>query len=287
MGDFRPIANDHAIAEAAFAIHFKDQLPATVMHLASERLKSTLDADFPHPRPAFNIQFSVDALRGLRLEGSQSGPLSLQDKPQDPGRTILFTPSYFSVNYLKYTRWHEVWPSARKTLQESLECISAACLSADSNLNITHIGVQYVDKFIADLPVSPLALPLLFEERSSYLSSRIFTGSIFWHIHQGWIETLDNSHVGTNCLTVLNITSYPEGQRPLSPESIDEAAQLAIAVDNLIRADNVLSYEDLFRKDDGAALDAVVEELHDRNKGILRDLITDDMCKKIGLGAKK
>ena len=168
----------------------------------------------------------------------------------------------------KYTRWDEIWPRASDHLKKAMELVP------DDN-PVVSFATEYTDLFRATGNYSDFDASCFLHPNSQYVPSHIFDRSGNFHFHTGFFQTLDNP-AKHRMLTRINAD--------LKDNEEKRSRDLSIVLFHQIS-----SYREpwggdagLDKKIIGRGLDNFVE-LHEFDKGMLREILNDEMSTKIGL----
>ena len=267
-----PFAGQHAIQSAAFAVDFSAELD--VGEIARLRLAAAeLKGDFPNvsDQKRMMLQFN-SGLQGASSSAATSDGGFVLDRPASgalpapPSRGIAVSRENVLVFVNDYTRWARFRADVERYLSVLLKSVNA-------QKGVRSIGLQFTDAFSWRADPVDLNLSEVFSKESKYLSPNIFSNDLgLWHSHHGYMmektepvpfQQLDNVNVSRNELHGLQLqvlTSHKATfQKPLY---------------KMLDANK----EKIF---------AVLDSLHQKNKEILANVLTQEVQEKIGLNAAK
>ncbi|MNP27455.1 hypothetical protein D3C76_1203670 [compost metagenome] len=176
-----------------------------------------------------------------------------------------------SIHCTAYTRWDAVSKQAFHFLH-LLTGIS------EGTLELRSLGFKVVDQFIHDGSEGAYDLNKVFKIDSKYISRKNFESGERWHNNSGWLWIHPN---GRSILNNFNTNS--------SAVSVDHvAAKTYVTIDHvqmLRREDDI---DVLFPSAVGMerfvpAVQAFFEPLHEQNKLVVSDLLTDETCRRLSL----
>jgi uncharacterized protein (TIGR04255 family) len=266
MSCFKPLNADHAISAAAFSLNFASALGPAAIEKAKEiepTVKEFLPGVSVIPGMPANMLLALTQPPKMVSEGI----VFQRVKPDGtPAWLLTAQQNFVSAHCMEYTRWEEVWTRVRDWLLDLYLKVKT------DELALYSISLQYVDQFLADNPVDDSTLDELFRPETEYLPRRTFKNQSLWHVNQGWYSTTTKPVEG-RALNVLNITARGVEDRTV------------LNIDHLMRCEVKDPRLELFAGDPKKKLliDSVMEDFHAQNKGVLRDLLSDQMRKLIHL----
>lgn len=283
---FRPVNDAHAIAEVVFYCVFSPEFNNS----AIDRLINIKDIEeiksfFPKQNliKATSSNINFDSLENTRFIVSDIG-VDLQSINRDGTISWMLrtTPDTISVHCFDYTRWNKIWEQARNFLHIAFNQIGVS-----SNF-LSSVGLKYVDHFEFIGNPSEYNSELLLK-RSDYLHGKAFSSAERWHCSTGWFNQLNEQNNSDNfkfeCLNQLDIVSgYGQvsgTKRIIVTISHNQVISL-LDSNNDIDID-VLSFGGDAPSQEDSLLNKTFSELHQHNKKLLQNILTDDMGKKIKL----
>jgi uncharacterized protein (TIGR04255 family) len=265
---FEPLYQAHAIGEMVVFFEFEPSIePAYGLLL---ELKHKLASDLP--------KFSLEQEHHLDLAAAtpalrQTLPAMVFQRFRSDGNLewmLRTSQNTISIHCLAYTRWEEVWARCQRYADMCFERTNR------TPIQLTGIGLKYIDQFYFRGPQETYDASLLFKKDSPLLHRRSFESGLRWHCHTGWFKLIN----GHECLSQLNVTSG-QGKRA------DGEDVVAVAIDHtlMIRvpAGPPLTAYSAETSGDNTALSRLMTLLHNENKRVLIDLLTDSMAQRISL----
>lgn len=263
---FEPHNDGHAISEAVFSVEFKP-LPSNV-------LQKMLD-NYP---ALSSLLPSKQEISGMRFEQSGSG-FSFEQVPGAEWKKfgpdgkhdwiVRITPNSVSVHCLNYDRWNEVWGRSKFLLGTLFAALD------DYRADVLSVGLRYIDQFEFRGNIENYNPQDLFVENCAYVPKSILTKGTRWHAYSGWFE--DDAQLEYEVLHQLNIDAVEmlPGSSPVI--TINHAALIQSGP-----AGRLEKFAHLSQITDGP-LDSFMNKAHDRNKEIVRDILSQEMMVRIGL----
>jgi uncharacterized protein (TIGR04255 family) len=267
MLGFRPKNKEHAIHEASFALRFSEPVAGGALDRIAA-VAEKIQRDLPDRDTVTSVSMSHVGARYSSSEPAVSGYIFQKRSPNSselPEWGLRIQEDLISVSCLLYTTYDAVWKRVRDYF------LLLAPLVTTGSRVIRQISLQYTDHFIADSALDSPGVESVLNTATTLLPSHVFAKPSPWQVYQGWFE------VGTEkskLLAVLDVTL----------EHFGEPVRLVI--------NNSLSRDlppDVSRHlhgeaEIGEAIDKYFSELHQRNKDILMEVLTPEMCQRINLG---
>ena len=264
---FVPISGQHAIQEVVFIVHFDRPLGGEELDRIFE-LREVLANDLPKAERAPFFQFAI----GSNGPGGQvmptpfaAAPVSIQSFKRDGSLDwrLHAAADFIAVNCLSYSRWELVYVQARKYLSAAVATLTEA------EINIKSIVLQYIDAFRFEGSLDEYSVFDLIKKESGYLPAAFSPNSHFWHVHVGQYETLD-TRVGGSLLNRVHL------------DSVESAGLMEAKIDS---THQYFLDESVLRKpsDFEALQEELFAKLHLKNKSTLKEILTDDVQKLIGI----
>jgi len=279
----------HAIVRAGFGLEFASPPSArTIRELLA--LHPKLKDDYPRKQETKgrSIGFPAEALEAedFRPEISELmlGGFTFDSLRADGIvlRSVALENNSLRVSLAEYETWDTAWARARKVFALMLPLIM-------EQSGVTAIHLQYLDRFIWEGDSDAFRNDLIFRRDSQFLAPHVFQVPDLWHSYHGYFEYPDQPqrHQLLNVVEARLITAQ---QAELPPE-MGQVADISLnhrvspGVERAgARVEALNSLDDLLGKEaDSGALDAYMNEMHDKNKWLLASLINDELCDKISL----
>jgi uncharacterized protein (TIGR04255 family) len=262
-----PVAGNNAIQNAAFAIEWAAELLPTEMQKINNAIEADLKSEFQNSIPQ-NVQkfsFVNEGVANPRFLPSIEigGYLFEKRSPLSPVPTKSITLGKQNLVILinEYSRWEAVWEDVRKYISLVL-----------NNLReqpINNIGLQYSDVFIwKDTPDS-LNLNEVFRPNSQYLTPNVLNVKKLWHSHHGYIVD-SSAPVPNTRLDNINVNLI----------DIEGTLSIQIVTSHRATLETPIWYKG---EESLSVISEIMSVLHDENKLIMHDLLSDEICKKIKL----
>jgi uncharacterized protein (TIGR04255 family) len=181
-----------------------------------------------------------------------------------PAWQLRVEPSGIVVECTRYSRWDRIWVAASNHLRIALEVLSG---SEDSDTGVAGAALHFVDRFIDESGDGHY--DALFQQ-TSRLPSAAFSFGDVWHNNSGWFDESVKDYPVLHNLNVIASRAVP----PAITVDIVHVQQLRYPVPTTI-SDFKQNFDTLFSD--------AMQRLHDNNKAMVLELITDVMAQQIGL----
>ena len=290
MAKIRPWnKNGNAIVEATFGIGFSSAPPShTVREILA--LHSKLSEKFPRKRE------TQGRLVGI-VAGSDGGGAIVQ-APQDMGllgftfdslrsdgaveRSISLEDRKLSIVRADYEGWDKTWGEAREIFKLMLPIIM-------ERSDVASLDLEFKDRFVFDGGRGEFKAEMVLRSENKFLVPNVFDVQDLWHSYHGFFDYKDQPHPH-QLLNVIEVQLLPadtvgSADQPGLHLDLRLSHRCVPGVDKPAASGVVLSQLIELLGDGGAAaqLNAYMSEMHDANKALLKGLINDDMCARIGL----
>jgi uncharacterized protein (TIGR04255 family) len=266
----RPYSDQHAIKTMAFVVEpERDISPDEFERLSvlEKKLKSELPRLVSHRAVTLNLGADGGATSNLHA-GEGPGGFTLDRLMADgtPEWALSLQPNFVRVLCNKYERWEGTWKKAQYYFDEALPIV------LEDN-SIKAITLQYVDEFKIEGNVAEFRAEELFRTGSPYLTPVVFDAESLWHSHSGRFCTTEDGH---RLLNVVNVSLVAQ----------EDGVTAQIVMTHKIDAP---TGGGLFSPDEDprAGMDRLMCLLHENDKQILSEVITDKYIELIGLVVKK
>ena len=272
MGRYLPYSGRHSIQEVVVAMHFRGIFSPEAIGQAHSRVQAELKEVLPRSADIQMQQLQVNqGVVGQQQSRLGGFVLSKVKADAKPARVLRLVENNLTVNFLDYENWDS-------TLQDSLEHIRTVLTSLSLVDNpVIAFSLRYIDRYTFDGtfdgPQEEPQAEMLLRRGSEYVTERCFKAGPLWHCNSGWFEPRE---AGDRILNQLNVGSAIVDQAPTVTVDHNAICQLKAPRQTV---------ESLFQPSSGAAagLENVLNELHDRNGTILRDMLVQEMLEKIGM----
>jgi uncharacterized protein (TIGR04255 family) len=261
---FVPANPAHSITEVVFGLIFDRPFDSTeVTKFASSHRE--FEAELPGKLQAPAPQMSFNGLQVPLQFGvvfDRYNPAGALEK-----RLRLDNNSVY-VNNLLYTRWDEVSTNALGLIERCL----ATSMQVDNT--VRSLVLQYVDLFRWMGDVAQYDLSQLLDVNSPNMTKEVFEHGPLWHLHQGWYKDVANALNGrllerTTIDGVLDSSNLPVVR-------FDSFLQLELS-------EGLNSSDTRFGNDVFEQLRVFFGFMHDQNKSMLKDCLTEQVIGEIGL----
>lgn len=262
----KPLHDENAIESCNFAVVFERPF-------SDDEIQSLfgLEQDFKNEFTSFeklnSFHVNLDSSRSESSHGVTGmigcGGVLLQSF-QDNGRRdwgIKVSENAIVVSCYNYDSW--VTES-----EKAIRYIQSCGTPVDGKSNpVVMLVLHTTDHFLHDEEESQnYLIDEVFNRTSEYLTQHATKSGPLWHVFQGWFE--DVEEYNAQCLHVLNLSTTQLSGQLLSV--IDHAAQLQYT--QPMPFDSVM-----------ANISSALGALHDRNKTILEQTLSDKQKRAIGL----
>ncbi|MGV8864984.1 MAG: TIGR04255 family protein [Pseudomonas sp.] len=265
---FQPVNTDHSVTSALFQIVFTSSLPNSLIE--TMRSKSEL---WIHDLPAQNspkaVNFTVDP-DGSSVQESTGIEFAFLRPDGRPAWAFRAFHNVVMVECTRYTRWRSVMTQAKKYIRSFLDVANVSWPEGQ----VAQIVLAMSDDFMwhgsrDDFDLQQLMRP------SSVMAQKSFASGSVWHSNAGWFDKSENY----DTLQALNVVSLHS----------DDLCRLKSADARV----NILHVQDcrfrnpvpvpIFADTSDDKFANVLEEMHVRNKELLREILIPDTATQIGL----
>lgn len=259
-----PVGGANAIEAAAFVLLLSRELTQSEAQGLTQ-LQGALADDLPFFQTTSGLQIHVEGDQVKTSPTLNLGGVLLQRFARDgkPEWTLKAQGNSIVVNCLRYERWNTVWPSACKFIRATVAHLGRP----SDGLGVQAFIHQVVDRFQHLEGVPKYQLHDVFRKDCVYLTPWVRQVGHLWHVHQGWFD--DSGDSAVRWLNTLNLgTSLNPG---MLTTNIDHTVQCQYTKPVTLDLKS------------GVDLDKVFVRLHERNKDVMKKLLTDNMLAKINL----
>ena len=271
MAEYLPFADKHSIQEVqislVFPSNFEQQAIATARGVAQAQLSESL----PRSAEVISGAIQIDLLnpdepvqRNISSSSAGFQFAKVQGNAQ-PAQTVALTGNVFSLSFFEY----ESWIQTRKDADLYASTIISA-LPLIQNPVIA-FGLRFIDRYTFNGLPEQAAARLLMNPKSPYTAPQIFDAGSAWHCNTGWFEDDTDDRILHNLNIASNLVDLS------STVTIDHQATVHLGAPRQ-------SPQSLFTPPSGqTALTTALDDLHQRNKEILQEVLLPEMLEKIGL----
>lgn len=268
----RPVKPDHSINEVVFVLTFSQQLSEKNLQ-SLVQLKEAFKNELPKMESQQGIGFSFSPNGNIEPQPSRLSSVAFKQFNQrgEFDWALRAEGNILAVNCLDYSGgWKNIWPKAHNYLK-----IAAQKIINPDNA-IESLTLQYIDRFIYEGQIDWYKTSIIFNDGSEYLNKKVTKAGPFWHIHQGWFDSIREPVLPIRILNRLNIMAALADKEHYT--TIDHSATVQFRK-------KITNPKSLF--DDSikeiTAIDYYFGILHDSNKQVLLDLLNDDRIDDINL----
>lgn len=266
MATFLPIRTPNAIDQAVFVVKLSEKIGET--HLEALRpLEETLE-DFTDFREV-KVQGVMLTPNGVAthenrvIGGECNTPAHSQEHLMNNERSdwvLRIIEDSIQINCLNYTSWKQSIDYVNELLVNIFKCLPL------DEIMITGINFQVNDSFVVQDSLEDTDYSQLFNH-SKYLTENTWDAGMLWHVNSGWFDSTDNDKT----LNVLNISTRKD---------VSESVNLMVTVEHLQQ----------YTMDAWIPINAnegfpgiIFNQLHENNKTVVKELLTCNIKKQIGL----
>lgn len=264
IDEVKPHAGSHAIQNVLFLVEWESDLRLDELMDIQTGVRAHLQSEFPtvHAQQMFVMQIPQDGVSPPSPQASIGG-FSLTSLPNGAGavaRQIDISLKSVSIVINDYTRWDRVWADARRYLTAVLDTLK-------KHREVKKVVLQYTDAFYWNSSL-PFPTAAVFRQESKFLPANIFSLDDLWHVYQGYFLKVTEPLLFKQ-LDNLNISLIDQ----------DNRKALFIVASHQAHLDGPLAIDD----DSKTRVEALICGMHDQNKDMLREILSEDVCAKISL----
>lgn len=265
---FEPIHDAHAIEQVAIVLQFTKPL-AGYDFQEIRKLADALKTDFPGRSPIQTFMVAVGA--GGVMPGHPAQGIVLTDTSRAGVITQELRLEHSSIAYrtTMYTRWASIWDKANQYFNKFLP------LYLDGS-ELSAINLNYLDKFIWNGNFEESDPKLLLRSNSRYLTPSVYESNDLWHSHFGAYIKADQY---TKRLVNVNV-DYVDENNDLNAR---RAVSISTVLTDIFHQPNYQPLTLNTLSEVSGYIDNKAQALHEYNKQVLRNIISDEMIKRISL----
>lgn len=264
---FEPVHDAHAIEQVSIVFQFEHDLTTD----AFESLRAAvgeMESDFSAPVPIRSLRVSlmgasvpVAEVSGFVLQKISSTTRAIENE-------LIVDSSKLTFKVSQYGGWTSTSESALKYLRYVGEFYLA-------HTRLMGVGLSFLDKFIWHGDTKNAHMKFLFRESSPYITPATYSRDDLWHSHSGAFVHVDNK---VRRLVNVNIALGEESRGSTVRRVVNV---LTVLVDHY----NQPGYQPLQNDVESVCEMAKTSlgELHRLNKDVLEQVLSDSMCKRIGI----
>ena len=263
-----PFAGDHAIQNVAFAIEWTQSLTNEQLQ-SIKSIHSQLLPFFEKVAEAKAITINLSAANDLAPIASNSSDLGgiqfigklMSFPPGQPSQLIQASRENCSIIINDYSRWNQVWENVEKWINLIKNSIPS--------IGVKSVSLQYTDALHWRNDPKLLNISDVFSKNTVYLPSHVFSSRSLWHVHQGFFS--DESIIGSNRRLLENIN--------ISHVENNSQRTFIIVTSHKAILDSPIWDSGEF----SMTIKEIMPILHNRNKNILTNILSEEVCSKINL----
>lgn len=274
---WRPIRSDHSIELASIILFFNGSFPTlTALKLREAAMglkeKAGFQRDQLHSELEFDEasgqtrerQFGIALLDEVGLTAAEVSAGMFQQVLSIEENSIGFR----SSKYRNYTEFKERFLQLTDTL---LPLVSNV-------MTLARIRFEYQDKYVwtgergVDIPLAPLI-----RANSPYIAPHVYKEPAVWHSHTGMV--LPAKENGVNRVLQVHLQTGNFQRVPPQPAHFG-LSLMSAREDRLNPEDTAVSARAY------SQLEAVLDGMHEDLISAIREVLSDDMLSKIGLGSE-
>lgn len=270
---FLPINDRHAIQTVAFVV----ELSSAVSTQQVEEIITLHDSirdQLPvmQRQKTFNVSvgFGGNPVQQVGQEQLSGVTFDRVDSNKRREYALSVMNNLIIVNVDAYTRWDAACGIAFPLFDKVVEALQVS-------RSVVAFTLEYVDLFvpadIAGRKKKGLTVSKMFNRKTSFVPQNIFNTKNFWHSYHGYFAERTGD-IAFDMLNNINVTFGHDVNRRHNLVTIACNHRAIIQQGNVTRNDGIEGY---------ACRDECFTAMHDENKTIIMDLLSNGLCKQIGL----
>lgn len=272
---FVPVGRDHALSEVVLGVTFNEPLAPVAME--AFRTHSILADELPSHVVHQGHAITLRALPGGNIE-QHLAPIGMGIEKVDLQRfnnggqiewLVGIEKQRVHASCFAYTRWRDVADRSYSYLDAIFRTLQSHRPYANA------VGLQCVDEFFSTRPLDEGATELLRGD-VDWIAPVALKSVGYFHSNVGWFE--DPGGLGGRRLVRINVEALPVDNFKMVPAG----ATYGIRISTFLRTDATHQPFPLVISHGGEIRD-LFEAMHIRSKELVRDLLTIEMCRRIGL----
>ena len=275
MAEYLPFQNKHSIQEAQIGIQFLGQFDRqsieTTRGLAQAELSEMLPRTGEVRGGSLRIDMT-DPTSPSPLGSMQSDLVGfLFSKVQGNGqaaRVLQLADNALSISFLDYDSWRAARIDALRYLRPVL-----TSLPLNQNPAVA-FSLRFIDRYTFSGNPGDARADLLFVKETPYIAPQTFAAGPTWHCNTGWFDTQieeENDRILHN----LNVAS----------SLVDLSSTVTINHHTIRYLSSPRHSAEVMLESDNRAISMVdaLDDLHELNKNILKNLLVPEMLTRIGV----
>jgi len=275
MANWRPVHDRNSIAMLAVVVRFTGELTDIASKKVFESAENAArQFGLNREEEIHSVGFDANAGKLIKpniggyVFSSEEGIVSI------PGLKIDFVNQLqVDKSSLMFRTTHfESW----KTVADCIEPLFSPIIGITSNIiNVAQIRLEYLDKFFYNGDENEAKTDELIKRDSHYVSPHIFENRKKWHCHVGFASAREK--YSGESVTQINMDASLLKSRS-EPQEILRSIQIMTAIETrkpyAEEKEGEYSYRDVINH---------LNNMHDDLNDLLREVVTEDMSRKIGL----
>jgi len=258
-----PLNEKNAIDSAVFMLKFGREFSLDE-NKAISGVAEALKNELPNVTELKKINLNINANAQRQSGKVETSGLSLRRFQPDGTPAWELTIERDSI--VATCRDYSCWRTEKETALKFIKAVLHLLERSDNLIN--GVILQITDRFIGSAQDS-YDIENVFNKESPYLTKNVLTQGSLWHVFQGWFNDPNNVIKG-KCLNVLNISTN-ETKEYIS--NIEHSVQYQM---NELK--EVVNYSQ-----DTSSLSLIFDDLHEKNKALIKELLCKKQLEAIGL----
>lgn len=262
----RPSRTENAIKVVAFAFQFERSFTLGELSVL-ESLHEGANDSLPRKQrlEALTIQFNP-ASPGIQTSAQpNTGGITFDRLTPTGEAEWAFTAKDNTavVQCTVYSRWEEIWGNARAYVERFLPVLG-------ENNRIISAGLEYLDEFVI-LDEKTDWISDLFDRNSKHLTQNMFETDSYWHCHTGFFSPTQDDR--GRFLTRINLDYINN----------NEAEHVVVSkMQHQLQLVEAIPFPEFLQND----MNGFIEDMHNLNKSVLFDMLSNEMAAAIKLEIK-
>jgi uncharacterized protein (TIGR04255 family) len=258
-----PLNKENAIDSAVFMLKFNREF-SFEENKAISGVAEVLKSELPNANELKRFSLNIDTVAEKQSGEVEISGLSLQRF--QPDGTPAWELTVVRDSIVATCRAYSSWTAEKETAIKFIKAVLHLLERSDNLIN--GVILQITDRFIEAAPGS-YNIENVFNKESLYLTKNVLTQGPLWHVFQGWFDE-PNDVIKGRCLNVLNISTNVTREHV---SNIEHSVQYQIS-----EPKEAISYNQ-----DTSSLSSIFDDLHEKNKAVIKELLCREQLKAIGL----
>ncbi len=253
----------NAIDSAVFMLKFNREF-SFEENKAISGVAEVLKNDLPHANELKRFILNIGANAEKQSGEVETSGLSLQRFK--PDGTPVWELTVVRDSIVATCRAYSSWTDEKEMAIKFIKVVLHLLEHSDNLIN--GVILQITDRFI-ETASGNYNIENVFNKGSPYLTRNSLTQGPFWHVFQGWFDGPSDVIQG-QCLNVLNISTNVTREYV---SNIEHSVQYRM---------NELKETVSYSQNTGS-LSSIFDELHEKNKTVIKELLCNEQLEAIGL----